>query len=108
MEIRDKHAKWPQDHGEEEDCQTQDLIFVIGEGRSLVQDAVCDESCHHAAMGHEQGRERGRYISQESYAAAPIRMQRNKIQIEPGDVKQKPEPNENAVIPAKEHKLKNR
>ena len=60
-------------------------------------------------MRHEQGRERRRCRTQECNATAPIRMQRIKTQIEPRDLKQEPEPNENALIPAaEEDKLEDR
>src|ERR1700752_5018720 len=79
MKVRNKHAQRSKYEDKKKGRQPHKFEFVVWESCPFMQYAVCNESRYDTTVGHQQRRERGSDGSQESYAAAPVRMQRNQI-----------------------------
>src|SRR4051794_31834813 len=71
-----------------------------------MQNAVGDEPCNKAAVGHKQRCESDRHVTKKPQPTTAIGMQGHKIQIEPRYLKKEAAPNENTIVPPKQNELK--
>src|SRR5262249_31591972 len=74
---------------------------------AAVEDSTGGQASQHGSLGEKDGAKGVRTLAQESKTGAAIGVTRNEIQLQPGDVPKKTEPDKKSHVPAQQNELRN-